>query len=184
MSDSAPTTCYRHPSRETTLRCNSCDRYICASCAVHTPTGYKCPECIRARNRNFLAAYTTASWYDYLIAPAVAGFLGFLGTLLSSLVGSIGFFFIYFLIILGPLAGVYIARAVQWAVKKRRSKYLPIVAAAAVVIGGLLSKSATLIYLFATGDISVLLSLLWPGIFLLLAATTTYMRLAGIQLSR
>jgi hypothetical protein len=180
VTESAPTYCYKHPTRETGLRCNTCDRYICASCAVHTPTGYKCPECIRERNKNFFAAYTTTNWYDYLIGPAVAGFLGFLGTMISSYIG----FFIYFLIILGPLAGVYIARAVQWAVKRRRSKHLPIAATAAVVIGGLLSQWSTLFYLFLTRDISILVTILWPGIFIFLAAATTYMRLAGIQLNR
>ena len=180
MSESAPTYCYRHPDRETGLRCNSCDRHICASCAVHTPTGYKCKDCIRERNQNFIQAYTTTNWYDYLIAPLVAGFLGYLGTLLSSLVG----FFIFFLLILGPLAGMYIARAVQWAVQRRRSKYLPLVATAAMVIGGLLTQLNTLIFFFFTREIAVLGSLLWPIIFIFLAATTTYMRLAGIQLNR
>jgi hypothetical protein len=144
---------------------------------VHTPTGYKCPNCIRERNRSFNDAYTTTNWYDYLIAPVVAGFLGFLGTLLSSLVG----FFIYFLLILGPLAGVFIARAVQWAVRRRRSKFLPLVSAAAVVIGGLLTQIFTLFAVFS-GNLGALVALLWPGIFIGLAAATTYMRLAGIQI--
>lgn len=180
MNDSAPTFCYRHPNRETSLRCNTCDRFICASCAVHTPTGYKCPECIRERNRNFLQAYTTTTWYDYLVAPLVAGFLGFFATLLSSFIG----FFIYFLLILGPLAGMYIARAVQWAVKRRRSKYLPLVATAGMVIGSLLTQLNTLLLVIFTGQIALLGSLLWPAIFILLAAATTYMRLAGIQINR
>lgn len=180
MTDTASTYCYRHPSRETALRCSSCERYICPSCAVHTPTGYKCPDCIKERNRNFLEAYTTTNWYDYLVAPFVAGVLGYLSTLISSYVG----FFIYFLIILGPLAGVYIARAVQWAVKRRRSKLLPLVATAGLVIGGLLTQFYTFLYVFLSLDFSALASLLWPGIFLVLAASTTYMRLAGIHLNR
>lgn len=177
---SSPTVCYRHPDRETGLRCNKCNRYICASCAVHTPTGYKCKECIRDHNRAFDKAYTNTNWYDYLIAPLVAGFLGFVGTFLASQIG----FFIYFLIILGPIAGVYIARAVQWAVKKRRSKYLPAVATGAVIAGGLLTQIFPLIIFFTTWQIAALGSLLWPGIFIFMAATTTYMRLAGIQINR
>jgi hypothetical protein len=39
--------CYVHPNRETSLRCNNCDRPICAACAIRTPTGYRCRECVR-----------------------------------------------------------------------------------------------------------------------------------------
>lgn len=175
-----PAYCYRHPNRETTLRCNSCDNYICPSCAVHTPTGYKCKDCIKTRNREFIRAYTTANWYDYILAPIVAGILGFIGTLISAQIG----FFIFFLIILGPIAGVYIAKAVQWSVQRRRSKYLPHVATAGVVVGGLLTQTFTLMNFFLTWEVMWLGPLLWPVIFIGIAATTTYMRLAGIQISR
>ena len=33
------TTCYNHPTRATLLRCNNCERPICSSCAIRTPTG-------------------------------------------------------------------------------------------------------------------------------------------------
>ena len=174
---SSPNYCYRHPNRETTLRCNSCDNFICPSCAVHTPTGYKCKDCIRDRNRKFTEAYTSALWYDYLAASLVAGFLGFIGTLISV---SIGFFIIF----LGAIAGTYIARAVQWSIKRRRSKSMPVVATAAVVIGGLLTQSFTLINFFLSGQIIWLSALLWPAIFIVLAASTTYMNLAGIRVRR
>jgi hypothetical protein len=144
---------------------------------VHTPTGYKCKECIRDHNRTFTKAFTTANWYDYLIAPLVAGFLGFVGTLIASRIG-------FFILILSPIAGVYIARAVQWAVKKRRSKYLPVVATAAVVVGGLLTQIIPLTFFFMTWELAWLGSLLWPGIFIFMAASTTYIRLAGIQINR
>jgi hypothetical protein len=110
----------------------------------------------------------------------VAGFLGYLGTLISSQIG----FFIFFLFILGPIAGTYIARVVQWSVQRRRSKYLPIAATAGVVVGGLLTQFPTLTYVFFTGELVYLSSLLWPGIFIILASATTYMNLAGIRISR
>ncbi len=31
--------CYVHPNRPTSLRCNRCNRPICADCAILTPTG-------------------------------------------------------------------------------------------------------------------------------------------------
>lgn len=46
MADS--TTCARHPSDETRLRCASCDTPICPRCAVEAPIGMRCPDCGRA----------------------------------------------------------------------------------------------------------------------------------------
>jgi membrane associated rhomboid family serine protease len=48
MSD-APTTvpvCYRHPSRETYVRCTRCDRPICPDCMNVASVGHQCPECV------------------------------------------------------------------------------------------------------------------------------------------
>jgi len=174
---SSPNYCYQHSSRETTLRCNTCDNYICPSCAVHTPTGYKCKDCIRDRNRDFNRAYTSALWYDYLVASLVAGFLGYIGTLISTRIG-------FFIIFIGAIAGTYIARAVQWSIKRRRSKSVPVVATAGVVVGGLLTQTFTLINFFLSWEIFWLSYLLWPAIFIVLAAVTTYTNMTGIKLRR
>ena len=39
--------CYRHPNRETGVRCSNCDRPICPDCMTVTPVGMRCPECAR-----------------------------------------------------------------------------------------------------------------------------------------
>ncbi|MFE0460461.1 rhomboid family intramembrane serine protease [Kitasatospora sp. NPDC058965] len=39
--------CYRHPDRETHIRCNRCERYICPACMLDAPVGHQCPECVR-----------------------------------------------------------------------------------------------------------------------------------------
>ena len=41
--------CYRHPRRETGLRCSDCDRPICVDCSIDSAVGQKCPECARQR---------------------------------------------------------------------------------------------------------------------------------------
>ena len=36
--------CYRHPNRETGVRCSNCERPICPDCMTSTPVGMRCPE--------------------------------------------------------------------------------------------------------------------------------------------
>ncbi len=39
--------CYRHPGRETYVRCTRCDRYICPECMRSAAVGHQCVECVR-----------------------------------------------------------------------------------------------------------------------------------------
>jgi membrane associated rhomboid family serine protease len=51
MTDTPPTTtenrCYRHPDRETFVKCQRCGRPICGQCQTLAPVGVHCPECVR-----------------------------------------------------------------------------------------------------------------------------------------
>jgi membrane associated rhomboid family serine protease len=44
-------TCYRHPGRETYVRCTRCDRYICPECMRDAAVGHQCVECVAGGNR-------------------------------------------------------------------------------------------------------------------------------------
>lgn len=165
--------CYNHPTRETALRCNNCERPICAACAVRTPTGYRCKECVRDRQRSF----DTSEWYDFVVGFLVASVLSGIASFLVSLIGGIGFFG-YFLIAAGaPTAGVIIAESVRAATKKRRSRPLFITVAVAVVLGALPMIALQLLTMKLFG-------LLFQGIYLFIVVPLVYTRLSGIQLFR
>lgn len=39
-------TCYRHPDRQTYVRCTRCQRYICGECMRDAAVGHQCVECV------------------------------------------------------------------------------------------------------------------------------------------
>ncbi len=53
-------TCYRHPGRETYVRCSRCERPICPDCMTSASVGFQCPECIAAGAKTTRAPRTVA----------------------------------------------------------------------------------------------------------------------------
>jgi hypothetical protein len=165
--------CANHPTVETSLHCNKCGKPICARCAVLTPTGYRCKECVRGQQKVFV----TAVWYDYLLGFVVAGILSFLASLLASLVAGIGFIGWFLIFIGAPSAGAIIAEGVRLATRRHRARSLFITVAAGVVVGALPSIVIQLLTFNLFG-------IIFQVIFLILATPVVYTRLSGIQLFR
>lgn len=164
--------CYLHPQRETTLRCNHCERPICASCAVRTPTGYRCRECVRSQQKVF----NTALWYDYLTGPLITLIGSAMASVLVSVITMFTGFFIFFIAAaVAGGAGVTLANLALKAINKRRSRSLFVSCAAGVVLGAV----PVALFLLFSGNIFGLIA---QAIYLVIATPTVYSRLAGIQL--
>jgi len=162
--------CANHPQVETTLRCNRCEKPICPRCAVSTPTGYRCKECVRGQQKT----YETTVWYDYLSASILGGVLSFLGSLIVPN-------FWLFTFILAPIAGVIIAEVIRFAVRRRRSRRLFQIVAVTVAVGSLPLLATGILYL-VSGSLGSIWDVVLRGFYTFVVTSTVYYRLSGIQL--
>ncbi|HLF37462.1 MAG TPA: B-box zinc finger protein [Anaerolineales bacterium] len=175
-------TCYVHPDRPTKLRCNRCNRLICVSCAIQTPVGYRCRECVRGQQQVF----ETAGRLDFALAGIVAALCAAVATPLLSRLGFWGFLF-------APVVGGGIAEIVRAAVRRRRSRRLPMVAgigaaAGVLLYAGLRAAPFGLLLLGRAANLGAGalggagLSLLWPLLYGGLMVGSLVARLQGIRL--
>lgn len=122
------TYCEVHPDRETMLRCNKCGRYMCPDCAVQTPVGYRCRQCVRQHEDKFFKGTQTD---DVKIFAVCAGLMLVGGAIMSAL----GFGLFLALIASFPIGGAVSEIALR-VVQRRRGRYSGEIGAAGAVIGG------------------------------------------------
>jgi hypothetical protein len=86
---------------------------------------------------------------------------------------------------LAPLAGIGIAEAVRFVVRRRRSRNLPAWVATATFIGGIFLTLFNVLVIFITYGkfgLNNLLSILWPVVYAIMATSAVFYRLKGIKL--
>ena len=165
MSDQPETLyCANHPQTPTGLRCNRCEKPICTKCAVRTPIGYRCKECVRGQQKVF----ETATGLDYPLLFIVVAVLAGLGAFAAG-------FLSFFTIFLAPVAGGIIAEAARFVTRRRRSKLLFRLAIVAAVVGCLPFLASHLLM----GD---MFGIIWQGVYLFLMTSSLYYRLSGIKI--
>ena len=126
------TYCEVHPERETALRCNKCGRLMCPDCVVPTPVGYRCKQCVRQHDDKFF----TAGQNDYMIVAAVCGVLS---AMTAAIIQQIAIPSLFLIFIAIPLGGA-IAELSLRLTKRRRGRQSANIAAASVVIGGIVGS--------------------------------------------
>jgi membrane associated rhomboid family serine protease len=58
MPQAGVPTCYRHPGRESHIRCQRCSRPICPDCMRDAAVGFQCPSCVAEGRRTTRQART------------------------------------------------------------------------------------------------------------------------------
>jgi hypothetical protein len=129
-----PMFCYRHPDRETWVRCGRCDQPICTACAMQGPVGLRCKQC----GKPVRDALSSLRPRQLLIALAVA-----IGG--SAIVGYLGLQIGFFMILLGFFAGGFIAEGIDRAVGIKRGPRMLALVIGGIVIGGLLGSGLSLL---------------------------------------
>jgi hypothetical protein len=164
-----PIMCANHPQVKTTLRCNRCEKPICIKCAVLTPTGYRCKECVRGQQKIF----DTAIPQDYIIGGATSCILAFIGSYIIPFMG-------FFTIFLSPIVGVIIAEAARFLVHRRRSPRLFKTIAAMTAIGCIPLILFALVLIPLGSDF---FTLIWRGVYAFVVTSTVYYRISGIKIA-
>ncbi|HEY7702460.1 MAG TPA: hypothetical protein VIB02_09135, partial [Candidatus Limnocylindrales bacterium] len=128
LSDQPPPLyCYRHPDRETWVRCGRCDQPICTKCSMQGPVGLRCKTC-GTPSRDALASLRPS---QVAIGLAIAGGLG----------AAVGYFssqFGFFMIIIGFFAGTFVAEGMDRTIGIKRGPRILALAVAGILIGGVI----------------------------------------------
>ena len=104
---------------------------MCIDCAVRTPVGYTCRECVRGHEDKFYEGTIV----DYGTVAATCAIGGALTPFVMLLIG--GFLIIGFIV--APAIGGTAAQIALQLTRRRRGRYSGYVAAGGVLVGGLVS---------------------------------------------
>ena len=134
LTEPRPLYCYRHPERETFVRCGRCDQPICMGCAMQGPVGLRCKTCGKP-GRDALASLRPSQVAIGLLVAAG----------LSAVVGYFGAQFGWFMIVVGFFAGSVIAEALDRTIGIKRGPRILAIAVTGILVGGLIGSSFSMI---------------------------------------
>jgi hypothetical protein len=139
--------------------------------------GYRCRECVRGQQ----AIFETARRWDMPLAFFIAAICVAVAAALLS-------FLAYWGLIAAPVVGGGIAEIVRWATRRRRSRHLPLAAAAGGALGAIslaalpLAGAALLSGGAGAGIALTAGGVIWPLAIGALTTGTMFYRLRGIRI--
>ncbi len=96
VSDDGHLFCYRHPDRETYIRCGRCDQPICTRCAMQGPVGFRCKKCgtlaydpLTTMRPTQIVLGTLVAVGGGAVAGLISGQIGFFGIFIAFFAGGI-----------------------------------------------------------------------------------------------
>ena len=122
--------CYRHPDRETGLRCVQCERPICGACAQITNVGQLCPECRRARRPANYQVTTANAIVGGVVALIAAALIA-----LPFLLFARGFFVFLIIIFLAPAVAELVVRITDRLTRLKRGRAMQVAVGAGFALG-------------------------------------------------
>jgi hypothetical protein len=133
LTDPPPLYCYRHPDRETWVRCGRCDQPICTGCAMQGPVGLRCKTCGKPSRDALTSLKPSQIGIGFAVALGLGAAAGWIGTQLG-----------FLMIVLGFLAGTIIAEVIDRSIGIKRGPRIAAVAVAGIVIGGVIGAGFAL----------------------------------------
>ena len=134
LSEPQPLHCYRHPDRETWVRCGRCDQPICMKCAMEGPVGLRCKTCGKP-TRDALASMRVSQ----IVIAAVLALGG------GAIVGYAGSAIGYFGLVVAFFGGGIIAEVIDRAIGIKRGPRIMAIAVPGIVAGGLAGVSLSVL---------------------------------------
>ncbi len=134
VDDPVTLVCKRHPNVETLLRCNQCEEPICLKCAVRTPVGYRCRDCIRAQQDK---AYNMEPQDPWLAMGTSLGLAFVVAPVANLLFSLIPFLFLKLIVavLAGGGAGSTLAQLIRRVVERRRGRRLGLYTLVGILLG-------------------------------------------------
>lgn len=154
------TFCYRHPNKETRIKCTECGKPICASCMIQAPVGQKCPDCVASRTTHL----ERITGKEYFIAGTVGLLTSFILSYLWYLIAP-GWFLIGLFLAYG--VGFVVCRAIQKAIGMKIGYKIQAISGTSVFAGMFYNPVQILIdFLNSNFQVSLLLGDLEAPLFM------------------
>ena len=133
LTDPPPFYCYRHPDRETWVRCGRCDQPICTGCAMQGPVGLRCKTCGKPSRDALTSLKPNQIGIGFAVALGLGAATAWIGAQLG-----------FLMIVLGFFAGTLIAEVIDRSIGIKRGPRITAVAVAGIALGGLIGAGFSL----------------------------------------